>query len=115
MHALHVASALQHADAGRAGPPGGGEEEDEQLDLGTAELPAQERWQGPLRSAFGWHAVQLTERQAATTLSFEQVQEKVALDWKQQQRRAANEAYLQSLLASYEIELPPGEASTAEP
>lgn len=79
-----------------------------------AELSAQEAWQGPLRSAFGWHAVQLTARQAATTLSFEQVQEKVALDWKQQKRRAANEAYRQNLLASYEIQLPPGEASTDE-
>lgn len=83
--------------------------------LQLAELPAQEAWQGPLRSAFGWHAVQLTERQAAKTLSFEQVQEKVALDWKQQQRQAANEAYLQNLLVSYEIQLPPGEASTTEP
>jgi len=80
-----------------------------------AQLPAQEAWQGPLRSAFGWHAVQLTERQAATTMRFEQVQEKVALDWKQQQRHTANEAYLQNLLASYEIQLPPGEASTATP
>ena len=83
--------------------------------LQLAELPAQEAWQGPMRSAFGWHAVQLTERQAATTLTFEQVQEKVALDWKQKQRHAANEAYLQDLLASYEIQLPPGEASTTEP
>ena len=65
-----------------------------------------------MRSVFGWHAVQLAERQAATTLSFEQVQEKVALDWKQQQRHAANEAYLQNLLPSYEIQLLPGEAST---
>ena len=83
--------------------------------LQLAELPAQEAWQGPMRSAFGWHAVQLTERQAATTLTFEQVQEKVALDWKQQRRETANEAYLQDLLASYEIQLPPGEASTNEP
>ena len=83
--------------------------------LQLAELLPQEAWQGPLRSAFGWHAVQLTERQAATTLTFEQVQEKVALDWKQQQRRAANEAYLQNLLASYEIRLPPSETSTAAP
>ena len=83
--------------------------------LQLAELPAQEAWQGPMRSAFGWHAVQLTERQVATTLTFEQVQEKVALDWKQQRRETANEAYLQDLLASYDIQLPPGEASTTEP
>ena len=83
--------------------------------LQLAQLTTQEAWQGPLRSAFGWHAVQLTEWQAATILSFEKVQEKVALDWKQQQRHAANEAYLQNLLASYEIQLPPGETSTAAP
>ena len=83
--------------------------------LQLAQLPAQEAWQGPLRSAFGWHAVQLTERQAATALKFEQVRERVILDWKQKRRHAANEAYLQDLLASYEIQLPPGEALTAEP
>ena len=83
--------------------------------LQLAQLTTQEAWQGPLRSAFGWHAVQLTERQAATTLTFEQVQEKVALDWKQQRRETANEAYLQNLLASYEIRLPPREMSKAAP
>ena len=83
--------------------------------LQLAQLPTQEAWQGPLRSAFGWHAVQLTEQQAATTLTFEQVREKVILEWKQQRRDTANEAYLQGLLASYDIQLPPGEASTTEP
>jgi parvulin-like peptidyl-prolyl isomerase len=68
-----------------------------------------------LRSAFGWHAVQLTERQPAKTLVFAQVREKVILDYKQQQRKAANEAYLQSLLASYEIQMPLGEPSTIQP
>jgi hypothetical protein len=43
------------------------------------------------------------------------VREKVILDYKQRQRKAANEAYLQNLLASYEIQLPLGEASTAQP
>jgi parvulin-like peptidyl-prolyl isomerase len=78
-------------------------------------LSEQDTWQGPLRSAFGWHAVQLTERQPAKTLGFAQVREKVILDYKQRQRKAANEAYLQNLLASYEIQLPLGEASTAQP
>ena len=38
--------------------------------LQLAKLPTQEAWQGPLRSAFGWHAVQITERQPAETLVF---------------------------------------------
>ena len=78
-------------------------------------LSEQDTWQGPLRSAFGWHAVQLTERRPAKTLGFAQVREKVILDYKQRQRKAANEAYLQNLLASYEIQLPLGETSTAQP
>ena len=83
--------------------------------LQLAKLPTQEAWQGPLRSAFGWHAVQLTERQPAETLVFAQVREKVILDYRQQQPDAANEAYLQSLLASYEIQMPLGEPSTIQP
>ena len=74
-----------------------------------AALSVQERWQGPLRSAFGWHAVQLMDREPASPLAFEQVREKVVIDWKQQQRKKANDAYLENLLATYRIQLPAGE------
>jgi peptidyl-prolyl cis-trans isomerase C len=80
-----------------------------------AELPVQEDWQGPLRSAFGWHAVQLTNREPASPLAFEQVREKVVIDWKQQQRKKANDAYLKNLLASYSIQLPAGAQQTDQP
>lgn len=80
-----------------------------------AALPVQESWQGPLRSAFGWHAVQLIDREPATPLGFEQVREKVVIDWKQRQRKTANDAYLENLLATYIIQLPAGEQPTDQP
>ena len=80
-----------------------------------ASLPVQEPWQGPLRSAFGWHAIQLLDRLPASNLPFERVREKVVLDWKQQQRKAANQAYLEDLLASYTITLPISESSPEVP
>ena len=80
-----------------------------------ANLSVQEGWQGPLRSAFGWHAVQLINREQATPLGFEQVRDKVVIDWKQQQRKKANDAYLENLLATYSIELPVGVQRTDQP
>jgi parvulin-like peptidyl-prolyl isomerase len=80
-----------------------------------AELPVQEDWQGPLRSAFGWHAVQLVNREPASPLAFDQVREKVIVDWKQEQRKRANDAYLENLLATYTIQLPAGVQRTDQP
>ena len=80
-----------------------------------ANLSVQEGWQGPLRSAFGWHAVQLINREQATPLGFEQVRDKVVIDWKQQQRKKANDAYLENLLATYSIQLPAGVQRTDQP
>ena len=73
-----------------------------------AELQVQTNWQGPLRSAYGWHAIQLIDKRAAADLSYEQVADKVLIDWQQQQRSAANKAYMDDLLATYEIRLPTG-------
>ena len=80
-----------------------------------AELPVQEDWQGPLRSAFGWHAVQLVNREPASPLAFDQVREKVIVDWKQEQLKRANDAYLENLLATYSIQLPAGVQRTDQP
>jgi parvulin-like peptidyl-prolyl isomerase len=60
-------------------------------------------WQGPIRSAYGWHLVNMTQRQAPRQLTFEEVVERVAVDYRQQQRRDANEAYYQALLSRYDI------------
>lgn len=63
-------------------------------------------WQGPIQSAYGWHAVLLENRLPAQALPFQQVQEKVLLDWRQERREEANKAYLTQLLDTYEIRMP---------
>lgn len=61
------------------------------------------RWQGPIRSAYGWHLVLLEQRAPARLPSLEEVQKRVAADLSQERRRQANEAYYQSLRQRYEI------------
>jgi hypothetical protein len=70
-----------------------------------AELP-EGTWQGPLRSAYGWHLVRVDQQQPGRQLEFEEVSRRVAADFRQHQRRQANEAFYQSLLDRYEIVRP---------
>jgi len=60
-------------------------------------------WQGPIRSAYGWHAVIIEQRIPARLPSFDEVARKVAVDHKQELRRAANERYYEALRSRYEI------------
>jgi hypothetical protein len=60
-------------------------------------------WQGPVRSAYGWHLVRVEERHPARSPSFEEVARRVAADYRQQRRREANEAYYQSLRERYRV------------
>lgn len=60
-------------------------------------------WHGPIRSAYGWHLVQVEDREPARQRPFEEVVDQVATDYRQQQRREANEAYFESLLDRYEV------------
>ncbi len=71
-----------------------------------AELEAAEAWQGPLRSAYGWHTVRLTQVAPASTESFETVRERVRVDAQQAARQAANERYYADLKARYDIRYP---------
>lgn len=68
-----------------------------------AELPAG-GWQGPVRSAYGWHLVRMDDRQPPRQLAFQEVADRVAADYRQEARREANEAYYRSLRARYEID-----------
>jgi parvulin-like peptidyl-prolyl isomerase len=70
-----------------------------------AELPVG-TWHGPLRSAYGWHLVRVGQQQPGRQLEFEDVSQRVAADFRQHQRRQANEAFYQSLLGRYEIVRP---------
>ena len=71
-----------------------------------AKLDPSTTWQGPLRSAYGWHAVQLTTKQEAAIEPFELVRERVVTDAQQAARKAANEAYYNDLRARYNVAYP---------
>ena len=69
-------------------------------------LSADELWQGPLRSAYGWHVVQLSRVTPSRLLQFAEVQDRVLADWQQAQRQAANAEYYRSLRDRYRVQLP---------
>ncbi len=70
------------------------------------QLQPAEQWQGPIKSAYGWHTVMVTNRLEATVEPFEQVRARVISDAQQATRRAANEAYYEDLKARYQITFP---------
>ena len=79
-----------------------------------AKLETGSAWQGPVRSAYGWHAVQLTTKQAAAIEPFERVRERVSTDAQQAARKAANEAYYKELRARYSVAYPDTANSVAK-
>ena len=71
-----------------------------------AALPGSEGWQGPLKSAYGWHVVKLLNVAPARVQPFNEVIEKVKVDWQQAQRKIATERYFANLKAKYSITYP---------
>ena len=68
-----------------------------------AALEPLDTWQGPVRSAYGWHAVLHTRVSPATTEPFAAVSERVRADAQQAARQAANERYYADLKSRYDI------------
>jgi peptidyl-prolyl cis-trans isomerase C len=60
-------------------------------------------WQGPIRSAYGWHLVRLESRRPPRQPSLEEVSARVAADLRQARRREASEAYYRSLRERFRI------------
>jgi hypothetical protein len=77
---------------------------------GIAMLSPSDEWQGPIKSAYGFHAVLVTRRQPTTLQPFADVKDRVAIDWQQSTRRKANEQYFEDLTARYSISFPEPEA-----
>ena len=73
------------------------------------QLQPAEKWQGPVQSAYGWHAVLVTDRAPTSLPDFDAVRERVAIDAQQATRREANEAYYEDLKARYTITYPGAE------
>lgn len=67
------------------------------------DLPEDGGWQGPVRSAYGWHVVIIEQRIPARTPALDEVARKVAIDYQQELRQAANERYYETLRNRYEI------------
>ena len=63
-------------------------------------------WQGPVESAYGWHLVQMVDRAPYQKQTFATVRDRVALDWQQAKRKAANADYYANLLNKYKIHRP---------
>jgi parvulin-like peptidyl-prolyl isomerase len=70
--------------------------------LALQELP-EGGWQGPIASAYGWHAVTIEQRIDSRVPTFEEIARKVSIDHKQELRRLANERYYDGLRSRYEI------------
>ena len=77
-------------------------------------LGAEVTWQGPIASSYGYHVVRVTNRAESVLPEATAVQERVRQDFESERRERANEAYLQSLLARYDvtIEDPPGRSDS---
>lgn len=60
-------------------------------------------WQGPVRSGYGWHLIQVTARVAGTAPPLALVRSQVLADWQEAQRRAAVAANLAELRRGYRI------------
>ncbi|MFW2441007.1 MAG: peptidyl-prolyl cis-trans isomerase [Arenicellales bacterium] len=60
-------------------------------------------WQGPVRSGYGLHLVQISNRTTPIQPSLDVVRQKVLNEWNTQQRQIMNKQFYQNLRARYEI------------
>ena len=63
-------------------------------------------WQGPIKSAYGWHPVLISSIQEEAIESFEQVRERVKVDLQQTARETANQRYYAQLREKYRVIYP---------
>lgn len=66
-------------------------------------------WFGPVRSAYGWHVVKITQNHSPQAAQFELLADKVASDWQNEQARLARQEAWVNLRGNYKIELAPVE------
>jgi len=71
--------------------------------LPTLAVDQPDRWQGPIRSAYGWHLVRLSGRQPGREPLMREVIDDVQRDYLQERRRRANDDFYQGLRSRYQI------------
>jgi hypothetical protein len=70
-----------------------------------AELAPGDGWQGPLRSAYGEHAVLLTRRTELRYPELDEVREKVEADYRRERETAALETVTRAIRERYRVEV----------
>lgn len=73
---------------------------------GLSKLPVG-GWSGPVRSAYGWHLVRLTQKHESVVLPYEAVADKVLTQWQEQERLKANKQALARLQEKYQVVISP--------
>jgi peptidyl-prolyl cis-trans isomerase C len=66
-------------------------------------------WAGPIASAYGWHLVRVEARAEGWLPPLAEVADRVRQDWAVEQRRSANQAVVERLLARYELVIEAGD------
>lgn len=71
----------------------------------TRQLPnlSNNVWSGPVRSAFGWHAVRVEDVSPGTLLPLDQVRSEIIRELEYDERQAAKEQFFTELMQQYEI------------
>ena len=67
------------------------------------ELQPNDRWQGPIQSAYGWHPVKVVAIVPSAIQPFAEVRDRVLADARQSTRDAANEAFYADLRNRYTV------------
>lgn len=65
-------------------------------------------WTGPVRSAYGWHAVKILQRAPQSLPSREEIHGEVLADYKAEKKDEANRAFYQAIRARYSVTLEAG-------
>jgi len=63
------------------------------------------RWTGPFASSYGLHLVRMTEREAGSLPTLEEVRSIVEREWFAERRKAANDEFYQALRQRYDVEI----------
>lgn len=62
-------------------------------------------WTGPVRSAYGWHAVQILKRAEQSLPALNDIRGEVLADYNAEKRDEANQAFYQAVRARYNVTL----------
>jgi peptidyl-prolyl cis-trans isomerase C len=62
-----------------------------------------DRWSGPYRSGYGWHLIYLTDKSPSILPAFEEIKDRVLVDYLEERRRDMNARAFERLRAKYTV------------